>query len=270
MQRWVTIEKNIGETPLAALTAWRKEHPQYAQTPLTYAGRLDPMASGTLLVLLGSECKKRAQYTGLDKTYEIEILLDLATDTGDVLGLPAYEGRSAAPTPEALQAALAAVRGTHRVPYPAFSSKTVEGRPLFAHTLAGTIDAIDIPTHEETVYAARVLHVSTISTQDLQARIMRLLLLAPRSDEPSKVLGADFRQDEIRAAWSALFAQMPTQRYTVISLRVHCASGTYMRTLARRIATELHTTGLALSIHRSRIGRYLPLPFGVGIWTKRF
>ncbi len=88
MKRFVVLDKKIGQTPLEALTLWKQAHPKYANMPATYAGRLDPLASGKLLVLLGEECKRKDTYTGLDKEYEVSILLDLATDTGDLLGIP--------------------------------------------------------------------------------------------------------------------------------------------------------------------------------------
>ncbi|HYF28739.1 MAG TPA: hypothetical protein VEA36_00025 [Candidatus Paceibacterota bacterium] len=258
MKRWVVIEKRIGETPLRALEAWRAASPAYAGIPASYAGRLDPMASGKLLILLGDECKKQERYTGLDKEYEIEVLLDIGTDTGDVLGVPTYVGTKTSVVPDA---ALRAVTGAHVVPYPAFSSRTVNGKPLFLHTLEG--NPIKIPTHEETVYRIRRLSESRVSKEDLKARIEDLLTYAPRSDEPSKALGADFRQDEIREAWGAVFAQMPDRSFTILRLRVTCASGTYMRTLASRFGAQ----GLALSIHRTKIGQFLPF---LGVWMRNF
>lgn len=71
--------KEVGETPFAALSKWRKENPKYQDTPACYAGRLDPMAKGKLLILLGNECKKKDHYTGLDKEYEREVLFDVGT-----------------------------------------------------------------------------------------------------------------------------------------------------------------------------------------------
>ena len=53
---------------------------------MTYAGRLDPMASGVLLVLAGEETKNKDKYLGLDKEYDFEILFGFATDTYDILG----------------------------------------------------------------------------------------------------------------------------------------------------------------------------------------
>lgn len=255
MRRRVVIEKEIGQTPLAAIEAWKQMHPAYAHLPASYAGRLDPMASGKLLVLFGDECKRQERYIGLDKEYEVEVLLDLATDTGDVLGMPAYTGER---WQGDMRAALSSVTGTHSVPYPAFSSKTVSGKPLFLYALEGTLDAIEIPVHDETVYRISLLETREVTKAELGEHIEALLAHAPRTDDPKKRLGEDFRQDAIRAAWQDTFAAMQDRSFTVLRLRVACASGTYMRTLAGRIGTELGSDALALSIHRTRIGRYFP------------
>ncbi|MEK7511212.1 MAG: hypothetical protein AAB582_03180 [Patescibacteria group bacterium] len=261
MKARVIIEKKIGETPLEALSAWKVANPIYANIPASYAGRLDPIASGKLLILLGDECKKQDRYTGLDKEYEVEVLLDCGSDTGDVLGLPLYVGKETHPATREVASVLSSVSGTHPLPYPAFSSKTVNGKPLFLHSLEGTIDTIEIPVHDETIYRIKLLERIEVSKDSLLARIDALVSSAPRSDEPSKVLGADFRQDTIRAQWTDLFASMPTRTFTILRLRATCASGTYMRTLAERIGKELGTNGLALSIHRTKIGRFGPLGF---------
>ncbi|MES2994981.1 MAG: hypothetical protein V4681_03045 [Patescibacteria group bacterium] len=266
MKRYIVLEKCIGQTPLETLQEWKRAHPEYANVPASYAGRLDPMASGKLLILLGDECKKQEEYTGLDKEYEIEVLLDLSTDTGDVLGLPAHTEKAASLDASTIDNALRSVTGSHTVPYPAFSSKTVNGKPLFLYTLEGTLDTITIPEHEETIYRIKLLERSEVEKADLARRIDSLVSLAPRSDEPSKKLGADFRQYEIRAAWKEIFNAMPERSFMILRLRVTCVSGTYMRTLASRIATELDTTALALSIHRTRIGR-CHLPFGFWLPT---
>ncbi len=265
MDRYIVIHKKIGETPLGALTAWRKEHPHYAQVSASYAGRLDPMAEGKLLILLGEECKRQSAYTNLDKEYEIEVLLDYSSDTGDVLGLPEYSGKETRVNPQVLSEVLRKEKGAHTRRYPAFSSKTVAGKPLFLYMLEGKMAEIEIPEHEERIYSIQVLKVSTLSSTVLHERIQKLLSLAPRSDEPSKELGADFRQDEIRKQWEMLFKDMPERSFAVLKLRVACASGTYMRSLAGRIGEALGTKGLALSIRRTRIGKYL-----FGLWPRSF
>lgn len=227
------------------------------------------MASGKLLVLFGQECKRQRSYTGLDKEYEIEVVCGIDTDTGDALGLPHYSPTETSVHSLSLKHALKRVAGTHSVPYPAFSSKTVAGKPLFTYALSGTMDTITVPKHDETVYRIRVSKISRLSIRMLEQRIIATLKTVPRSNEPSKVLGADFRQDQIREAWRRLFLVLPTQELLVLSLRVTSGPGTYMRTLASRIAKELGTDGFALSIARTRIGSYVPLgPFG--FWKKEY
>ncbi len=269
MKPYVVLDKPVGKTPLAVLTAWKTENPEYEHTPLTYAGRLDPMASGKLLVLIGDECKKRDAYTGLNKEYEVEILFDARTDTGDVLGLPALHDTESKLELQELSAALQKVEGSHTVAYPAFSSKTVDGKPLFMYALEGALDTITIPTHTETVHRIQLLFLRTLSASELQARISKTLSCAPRTDEESKELGANFRQDSIKAEWETLLGINPARSFTVATVRVVCTSGTYMRTLAERIGNALGTHGTALSIHRTKIGTYIPF-LKTGFWKRTY
>lgn len=253
--RYVVLEKKIGETPLSAVASWKQIHSTYTDVPASYAGRLDPMASGKLLVLLGDECKKQKTYTGLDKEYEVEVLLDVGSDTGDVLGRVSYEKIQTHVDRREVQRALEREKGTHLREYPIFSSKTVDGKPLFLHALSGTLKDISIPTHTETIYSLSVLSVTYISRVKLKNRVGALLARAPKSDEPSKVLGADFRIQEVKESWEKVFTD--TERsFAVLKLRVTCGSGVYMRTLAGRIGSSLGTKALALSISRTRIGKY--------------
>ena len=241
-----------------ALEAWRAAHPEYQKVPASYAGRLDPMASGKLLVLFGEECKRQKEYVGLDKQYDVEVLLDVASDTGDVLGITQYSGKKTPVDNSVLREIIGREVGAHMRPYPRYSSKTVQGKPLFLHTLEGNADGITIPEHEEHIYRIALRDVTSLSSRELQDRITELLSRAPVSDEPSKRLGANFRIDDVRASWQRVFETAHTASFVVVTLCVTCGSGTYMRSLAGRIGEGLGTSGLALSIHRRKIGRYYP------------
>jgi len=263
---YVLLYKEVCQTPLEAITAWKVANPLYTDIPASYAGRLDPMAEGMLLVLLGEECKRQEKYRGLDKEYEIEVLLDFSTDTGDVLGMPIYASVETRPSPAEIKNVLRRQTGTKTVAYPVFSSKTISGKPLFLYALEGTLGTIEIPRHNETIYSIKQESLFEIPAEELHARIQSMLSKAPRSDEPSKELGADFRQDEIREKWSSLFEEIPHRTYTVLTLSVACASGTYMRTLAERIGADLDTKGLCLSIKRTRMGTRRSV-FGYPVWN---
>lgn len=267
VMRYIVLNKILGQTPLQALETWKLEHPTYKDIPTTYAGRLDPMATGKLLVLLGEECKNQEKYRDLDKEYEIEVLLDFSTDTGDVLGMPLYSGKQTRPSVEQIQQVLQREAGTKTVSYPAFSSKTVNGKPLFLYALQGTLDTISIPSHEETIHRIVFKGLRKIDKSELLEKIVQILSRAPRSNEPSKELGADFRQDAIRDAWRTGLSGVENQTFLVLSLRVTCGSGSYMRSLAERIGNELSTRAIALSIHRTKIGTHTKL-FGVPFWSR--
>ena len=268
-EKWAVVQKKVGETPLAAIEAWRAAHNISKDTPLAYAGRLDPMASGTLLILIGDECKKQTAYTHLDKEYSTEIILDLHTDTGDLLGIPTLSQQQTILNQKTLEKILEEERGTHTHHYPVYSSKPVNGKPLFMYALEGTLDTIDIPTHEETFYRITSERPYTLSGNDLCQRITQTLEKTPKAPEASKALGADFRIDEISAAYSELFPQIASRSFTVLPLHAIVSSGTYMRTLAPRIGEHLGTFGAALSIHRDIIGRYIPAgPFS--FWLSRY
>ena len=270
MEKYVVLEKKVGDTPLAAVQAWKMRNQEYGATPVSYAGRLDPMASGKLLVLLGDECKRQRAYTDLDKEYEIEILLDIGSDTGDALGVPEYVCKETSVDRSALADVLRKELGTQMRAYPAFSSKTVGGKPLFLYALAGTLSSIKIPEHLERIYRIQHYGSYSISCAELESRVSKFLDHVPRTHEPSKRLGEDFRVDAIRTHWINLFKTARGRNFTILRLKVVCASGTYMRSLAGRIGTSIESKALALSIHRTKIGSYVPVWGGTGFWLRTF
>jgi hypothetical protein len=47
MKDVLNLYKARGETPLQRIERFRKENPEYKNIPLSYAGRLDPMAEAS-------------------------------------------------------------------------------------------------------------------------------------------------------------------------------------------------------------------------------
>ncbi|TSC61462.1 MAG: tRNA pseudouridine55 synthase [Parcubacteria group bacterium Athens0416_74] len=267
MIRRAAIHKEVGETPLMALERFRAAIPGLAKMPLTYAGRLDPMASGALLILVGDECKRRTAYDGLDKEYVFEILFGIESDTGDILGLAQSAARHVDISPENLERVLQSLIGTLALPYPAYSSKTVDGAPLFVHARQGTLDDVVRPQAVTRVYAFTLESLSKRSTRDLRQDIEHRLGLL-RIDETSENPYKDFRRDSVLNSWDSLLRT--EGEYAVARIRATVSSGTYIRSLAPRIAQQLGTAGLAYSIERTRIGRYVQLPPGWGFWVRTY
>ena len=268
MKTHTVIYKHVGETPLQALEGFRKTRPEFRDAPLTYSGRLDPMAEGKLLILAGEECKNRAEYDGLDKEYEFEILFGFKSDTGDVLGLvDSCDGAKEFFTNNVGEAAKSFL-GTHSFPYPAFSSKTVHGRPLFHHAIQNNLESIEIPEVSVRIHKIRFCSIESVSRGELIENILKKIDLL-KIDTVDSRTGSGFRKDEILKRWGT-FRVGELNRHIIAKFQATVSSGTYIRVLASRIAEKLGTCGLAYSIRRTKIGCYVPVTKNFGFWRKMF
>jgi tRNA pseudouridine(55) synthase len=271
LPRYVVLDKAVGQTPLACAELWRADKPELAGVPLAYAGRLDPMASGKLLVLIGDECKVQEKYHGLDKQYEFSVLFGVSSDTADILGRLQFADTIPTPTLAQLQTICKNLVGEVELPYPHFSSKTIKGKPLHVWTLEGRLDEIEIPTKRSTIFKLTPTKLETKTrAQIYQEASAKIETIPPVTDE-SKALGADFRRVDVRADWKRFSeAGTPADPFTIATFTCTASSGTYMRTLCEVIAKQANTTALAYHIHRTTIGKYQPVPLVGGFWRKRF
>lgn len=247
----ILAEKRTGETPLECLERVRAEqvalgHIEYAEAPMTYAGRLDPLASGILPILVGEECKDKEKYLGADKEYEIEILFGVETDTGDLLGL--IQKTPEARTEPGLAAGsldLSRYVGRFLQEYPAYSSKTVGGTPLHALTRAGDLPE-EMPTKEVEIYDVETLGEREVSASDILTR----------AEERIALVQGNFRQEDILNAWRSFASpssSLSSQIFKVVQARVRCSSGAYMRALAVRIGRDAGSAALAFDIKRTKV-----------------
>ncbi len=253
---YVFLYKAVGQTPLECVELWRQTKPELKDTPLAYAGRLDPMAEGVLLVLIGEECKKQADYHDLDKEYEFEILFGVHSDSGDVLGIVKETGKKIV-SEEEIETILKTLVGPIELPYPIFSAKTVKGKPLHTWTMENRLHEITIPTRKSKIFALELLNHQTLSRSEIVKIALAKIETIPPVTDIRKALGNDFRRPDVRKAW-AFFSETgsPTDLFSVAKIRCLSSSGTYMRTLAEVIAEKLGSQGLAFSIKRTKVGHY--------------
>ena len=240
--KYELFEKHVGETPLEALGRFRLEKPEYADETLSYAGRLDPMAEGELLVLIGEENKERKKYLGLEKEYEFEVLFGFATDTYDLLGIVSETARPRMIARGDMSAVVAALLGKRVQQYPVFSSKTVGGVPLHAHARAGTLEDIEIPERIVEIKTVELVAQTTISSFDLLKEIEQRI---------AQVKG-DFRQEKSVKRWSDMLG-LTQYEYPLFRFKAHVSSGTYIRSLAYEMGKKLGQPSLAFSIRRTKI-----------------
>ncbi|MEK7588399.1 MAG: hypothetical protein AAB438_01125 [Patescibacteria group bacterium] len=249
LKKIIVLNKHEGETPLEILEVFRRKHGKYKDIKMTYAGRLDPMASGLLIILTGEECKKKDEYLKLDKEYEFEVLFGFATDTYDILGkviAHACEEHLQALSVKSLEKDinknLKYFKGTFIQKYPIYSSRTVEGKPLFEYGREGK--EVDIPEREVNVKSLKFLKLRKINNKKLLENIEKRV---------SKVNG-DFRQKEILNIWKKELKKEET--FFVGSFKIKCSSGTYVRGIANSLGEKMGIPALAFSIKRTKIGKW--------------
>lgn len=253
----ILANKPVGQTPLQALNQLRVERPELKDEKLSYAGRLDPMAEGLLLVLVGEENKNRAKYIGLDKEYEVEVLFGVETDSYDILGLvkneahkeptllaPGHEGKVADKVGSLLASALNRLIGELKLPYPPYSSRPVNGVPLFELAKQGKLPK-ELPRQDSFIYSIDLIALTERDKAEVEKYIFTSI---------NKVTG-DFRQTEIKKSWEKFFASSP-EMFQVAKLRIKCKSGAYMRSVAHELGKMLNTKAIALTIKRTEIGEY--------------
>ena len=258
MKKLLKLYKEIGETPLECIKRWKAANPEYKKVPMTYAGRLDPMAEGILLILVGDECKQKEKYLGLDKEYIVEILFGFATDTYDILGKITKQGD---PTSTSLWRSghhkdLQSFVGKFSQKYPKYSSRNIK-KVLFSTMVENSTFSDEVLTKEVEIYSVKFLGQRCMRAKkllsDTKKRISKVKPARP--DDSGRSGGGDFRQKAILSLWRKNLKNK-NDKYQIVKIKVACSSGTYMRSLAHNLGKKIGIPALAFSIKRTKIGEH--------------
>jgi tRNA pseudouridine55 synthase len=241
----VLLSKNPSETPLEAVERFRKQASISSLEKICYAGRLDPIAAGLMVLLTGEPKKQHKSFESFSKTYLVEVLFGVSTDTGDAMGLAQEVSASLELDFEKLQKATTTMIGSFEQPYPAYSSKSVQGHPLFWWARNNRLSEISIPSKKVTIERIACKQIQFPSRDDIVAEMISRI---------QKVNGL-FRQDEIIHMWSQVVKKLPVHP-VLFPITVTASSGTYMRSLAQQLGEILSTPAIAYTITRTSIGPF--------------
>ncbi|MDE2071554.1 MAG: hypothetical protein KGI70_02380 [Patescibacteria group bacterium] len=243
----LNLYKRLGETPRERLERLRVQKYEYENEVLSYAGRLDPMAEGVLLALVGPANKERDKYLDLDKEYVLDILFGFSTNTYDVLGKVLARGDASHIERVQVRQALNEFRGDVSQEYPPYSSKTVDGRSLFEWARSGAIGSLVLPSRSVKVYSINLVDMYKVPEPQLLHYI----------SESVGLVQGDFRQEEIIRLWERELRTGGMREFPAATVKVECSSGTYMRSIANDLGRHLGVPALALHITRTRVGDFL-------------
>lgn len=240
----VLINKNQGETMGQLTERVRSDFLIPPDVRVTFAGRLDPMASGLVIYLIGDKRFEKQKFIDLPKSYQFEIIFGVETDTGDALGIITKTNESQLEIKETLlRDALVFIQGVGTQIYPAYSSKHIDGKPLFEYAREGR----DVPNVE------RQVEISSLSLEKIM-KVKKDDFLKEIKEQIHNVQG-DFRQGTILDNWQKAYHSLPTYLIKA-TCGAKVSSGTYIRVIAGDVARELGTYAIAHNIYRESVGPF--------------
>jgi tRNA U55 pseudouridine synthase TruB len=234
----VQIYKPIGLTPLESMKQYCFENNiDFENVNMSYSGRLDPMAHGSLLLLFNDEVKKSDMYNMKDKKYKFQMLIGITTDTTDILGIPSNN----------LDNNIDEILNNDKIneiikkynnyiyeqEYHIFSSFVLrtdknKREPLWRLAKENRLPT-KIPTKKVHIYELNLLKTYTINKNDLQSLI--------KNNLSSLTDNGNFRLDEIKSAWNSYPFK---NEYLIMEFDTFVSSGTYIRQLVKDIGNDFN------------------------------
>lgn len=227
----IHINKTIGETPNDLIERFRRENPDFINEKISFAGRLDPMASGAMILLTGNDCKSQPHFISLKKTYRFKCIMGITTDTYDILGIPNL-------VPVSL------IKSTFNLKpqkfsqeFPIYSSRVVNGHPLWWWAKQNRINEIVIPNKECEIYSVINMGLKIVHSELLLNDIITRILKLPKE----RFKG--FRVEEIVSSWKKMLENIE-KLFVIGEYEISVSSGTYIRGICNSLG------GTAMDIHR--------------------
>ncbi|MEX0934368.1 MAG: tRNA pseudouridine(55) synthase TruB [Candidatus Saccharimonadales bacterium] len=122
-----------------------------------HAGTLDPMATGLVIVLVGSSTKNQDKFMKLDKVYEAEITLGSNSSTddaeGDITRISGYQ-----PSRDEVKSALSSFVGNISQVPPQFSAIKVDGVRAYKKARSG--GSMKLKARDINIYSIKLLDYS--------------------------------------------------------------------------------------------------------------
>lgn len=146
------IDKPEGISSFDVIRLLKKKFPI---SKMGHLGTLDPMATGVLVVFLGSATRLIKYFEGADKAYVAQLEFGNVSDTYDRTGKIESVSQGPWPSQEGLEQAMKTFRGCHWQIQPAFSALKVQGRR--AYDLAREGKQVNLGKRQVTIHELEVL-----------------------------------------------------------------------------------------------------------------
>ncbi len=145
------VDKEVGLTSHDVVSRVRRI---FGNRQVGHAGTLDPVASGVLVILVGSATRIAQYLQEDDKEYHLSMVLGVSTDTQDMTGKVTSNAESVDVTREAFEGALERYRGSFLQVPPSYSAVKRNGQPLYRLARKGI--AVQADPRRVTIYSIEV------------------------------------------------------------------------------------------------------------------
>jgi tRNA pseudouridine(55) synthase len=139
--------------------------------------------------------------------------------------------------------AVAGLVGKIDLAVPVFSSAMYQGRPLFAWAKERPYERIVAPVRRMAVHEIQVTDVGRMDAPTLHRA----------AHERIPLVTGDFRQDAVLARWDTQLATHAGDAWPAVRMRIACAGGTYIRSLANELGRRLGTGAFLTGLRRTRV-----------------
>jgi tRNA pseudouridine(55) synthase len=233
------VIKEAGHTMVQTMDKFKKDN--NIDKKVCYCGRLDPMARGQVLLLVGDECKNMEKHLGYIKEYEFEIIFGLSTDTDDpmgILSLAYYKEDEINEYCEKIKEYIKINKFSQN--FHDYSSKRIMGKPMWEYTKQK--QQIIKPSHEVEIFEIEYKIIKKYNFNEWKKTIIETINKIDKKN--------NFRQEEIIKNYNDINAS-----YILYSLpiKIKVSSGFYVRQLVADIKNHLDIAILTFDINRINI-----------------
>jgi tRNA pseudouridine55 synthase len=183
----ILIDKPTGITSFGVVARVRRQLSEHYghKMKVGHTGTLDPFATGLMILVVGQECKRAADYSKLDKIYEASMCLGQTSSTGDPEGeFVAVSGR--VPTEQEIVVILKKFTSEITQTPPQFSAIKVGGQRAYKLARAGK--TFEIPARKVTVFNLDLLEYNYPNLK-LRAHVSSGTYIRTLAEDIGKELG---------------------------------------------------------------------------------
>lgn len=227
MNGWIILDKPVGLGSTQAVGAVKRvcREAGLGKVKVGHGGTLDPLASGVLPIALGEATKLCGRMLDASKIYDFTIAFGTETAGLDAEG-EVVATSDVRPTLAEVEAVLPQFTGPIEQVPPAFSAIKIDGQR--AYDLARKGEAVEMKARAVTIHSLR----------------------RAGPDPASMPADAEWTADQVRGE------EGRGEGLDSITLTAHVSKGTYIRSLARDIASAVGSVGHVTMLRRTKAGPF--------------